>query len=107
MLAVLRGEHRMLRVILMRRRDIDRLDRRVGAQFLDGFVAFGGKIRGKPPPRLGPGIRRSHQRHARIAGKSRQHHGECAAEAGHTQTELAFGCVAQRSARLDKIADIQ
>ena len=36
MLAVPGGEHRMTGVILMRRRHIDRLDRRIGAQFLDG-----------------------------------------------------------------------
>ena len=37
MLAVPRGEHRVLGVKLMRRRHIDDLDRRVGAQLLDGL----------------------------------------------------------------------
>ena len=103
MLAVPGGEHRVADVILMRGRDIDRLDPRVGAQLLDRGIARGGEIRGKARPGLGAGIRRRHQRHARIGGKGRQHQGKGAAEAGDTQTKPAFGSVAQGSARLDNV----
>ena len=47
MLAVIRGEHGMARVILMRRCNIDFLDRRVGAQLLDTPIRVGREIRSK------------------------------------------------------------
>src|SRR5664279_3041538 len=95
MLAALGGEHRMARVMLMWRRNIDRFYSRVGAEFLDGGIAFSGEIRGKAQPRLGARIRPGYQRDARIGGQSRQHDGERAAKAGHTQTEFTFVQVAQ------------
>jgi hypothetical protein len=107
MLAVPGGEHRVAGVILMRRRHVDRLDRRVGAQLLDRRVAHGGEIRGEARPRLSAAIGRGHQRHPRIAHEGRQHQAEGAAEAGDAQTELAFDSVAQGSVRLDNIADVQ
>ena len=45
MFAVLCRKRRVLRVVLMRGRDIDRLDVRIGAQRLDGCVSSGAKIR--------------------------------------------------------------
>ena len=105
MLAVLRAKHGVLGVILMRRRHINRFYRRVGAQFLDRRVTFGAEVRGKALARLRPRIRRRHQLDARIARKCRQHHGKCAAQAGHAETELAFARLAQRTVYLDKIAE--
>ena len=104
MLAVLGGEHRMTRVILMRRRHIDGLDRRIGAQLLDRLVGLGGEIGGKTRPRLGARIGRRDQRNARIARERRQHHGEGAAEAGDAEPQFAFR-VRSRFPRLDSLPD--
>ena len=96
MFAVLRGKRRVLRVVLMRRRDIDRLDGRIGAQLLDGCVTSGGEVRGETLPRLGARVRGRHQRDARIAGKCRQHHAKCAAKTGHAKTQLTFADAGHR-----------
>ena len=90
MFAVLRRKRRVLRVVLMRGRDINRLDVRIGAQRLDGCVTSGGKLLGKTLPGFGPRVRGRHQRDARISGKCRQHHAKCAAKTRYTKTELTF-----------------
>ena len=69
-LAVLRGENRVARVMLMRRRDIDDLDRRIGAKVFDRFVGPGRKILRKAAARLGARVGRGDQLDARIGETS-------------------------------------
>jgi hypothetical protein len=104
-LAVLRCKNGMARVKLMRRRNINRLDTWIRAQFLDRFIRFGLEISGKPRPRFRPRIRRGNQGDPRIARQSRQHHGEGAPKARHSQTHLALRI--HDPLRLDKDTDIQ
>ena len=106
MLAVARRERRMLRMKLVRRCHVDRIDRRIGAQLLHGLVALAAEVRGKSLPRLRARIGRRHERHARIRGKCRQHHGKCAAQAGHAEAELAVIGRAHRMVYLDKAGRI-
>jgi hypothetical protein len=89
-LAVPRRKNGMRRVILMRGRHIDDLDRRIGAQFFNRLVRPGGEIRRKTRPRLRARIGGRDQRDARVLGECRQHHGECTAKPRDTQTQLAL-----------------
>ena len=65
---------------------------------LDRVVGLGGEISREALPRLGARVGGRHQRDPWIADKCRQHHGKCAAEAGHAEPELAFALPDSRSA---------
>ena len=90
MLAVLRGENRVTGVMLVRRRDVDDLDRRIGAKVFDRLVGPGRKILRKAAARLGSRISRGDQFDARIAER-RQHHAERTAEACNADAQSSHG----------------
>ena len=89
-LAVLRRKDRVLRVVLVRRRHIDDLDRRIGAKLLDRVVGLRRKVRREARPRLGARIGGGDQRDARIGHEGRQHDGERAAEPRDADPQLAL-----------------
>ena len=89
-LAALRRKDRVLRVVLMRRRHIDDLDRRIGAQGFDRVVGLRRKVRREACPRLGARIGRRDQRDTRVGREGRQHDGEGAPEPGDADPQLAL-----------------
>ncbi len=87
-LAIARRKDRMRGVKLMRRRNVDDLDIRIGAKLLDRVVGPGGKILREAPPRFGSRISRANQRNTRVGRECRQHHGERAAEPRDADAQL-------------------
>ena len=92
MLAGRRGQRRVRRMELVRRRDIDRIDFSVRAQLLERCKGGRGKLLGKSPARFRARIGRGDQRHALILPEGRQHHHEGAAEPGHAEAEPLALC---------------
>ena len=92
MLAVCRGEPRVLGMVLMRARDIDDLDLRVGAERVDGFVGRATEVRLETLPRLRPRIGGGDHGDPWVLLQRRQHDGEGAAEAGDTHADAAGCC---------------
>ena len=80
----------MLAMELMRRRDIDRVDGRIGAERRDRVVGLCGEILGEALARLGARVGGGNEPHRRVAGKCRQHHRKGAAKPGDAETEMAF-----------------
>ena len=78
-------------VHLMGCRDIDRIDRWIVAQRLDGVVGRRAEIRLEPPAGLRPQIGRGDQRDPRIGREGRQHQRERAAEPCNSETDGANG----------------
>ena len=97
-------EQRMLRMKLMRRRNIYRIDGGIGAKFLGRGIGSAGEIRDKALPRCLPRIGRRDQGQATIAGKCRKHQAESAAEADNAELQCRPANAAQGPLRLDKIA---
>ena len=89
MLAVRGRQGDVLRVELMRRRHIDRVDAGVGAQLLDRLIGAAAEIRREPrraPPARGSAARR--ERDARVGHEGRQHEREGAPETGDAQAQV-------------------
>jgi hypothetical protein len=84
------GQDRVPDVMLVRRRHVDDLDRRIGAERLDGLVGVGGEVRREPRARLGPRVGRRHQGDPRIGRECRQHDRERAAEPHDPDPQLAL-----------------
>ncbi len=103
MLAVLRGEGCVARVMLVRRRHIDDLDRRIGAEFLDAPIGFRREFGGEARPRLRPRVGGSDQFHMGVAHESRQHHRKGAAKPRNAEAQLAFRPV--HCSQLDSIPE--
>ena len=94
--AVAGREQRMLRMKLMWRCNIDRVDSGIGAEFLGRGVGFAAKIRDKALPRRLPRVGGGHHGHATVAGKRRQHQAEGPAETDNAQFDGAIAAVVQR-----------
>ena len=89
-LAMLGSENRVARVMLMRRRDVNDLDRRIGAKVFDRFVGPGRKILRKAAARLCARVSRGDQLDARIA-KRRQHHAERTPQTRNADAQSSHG----------------
>jgi hypothetical protein len=73
MLAGAGGCHRVLAMELVRARDIDRIDRRIGAQRIDCLMRPHAEIGLEAMPGFRPRIGGAGERDARIADERRQH----------------------------------
>ena len=85
---------RMLAMELMRRRDIDRVDGRIGAERRDRVIGVCGKFLGEALAGLRAGVGGGNEPHRRVARKCRQHHRKRAAKPGDAETERS--CINHR-----------
>ena len=89
-LAASHREDRVLRMVLMRRRHVDDLDRRIGTKGFDRVVGLRRKVRREACPRLGARVGCRDQRDARVGHEGRQHDGEGAAKSRDADPQPAL-----------------
>ena len=90
------GKDRVLTVELVRRGHVDGVDGRVDAQIRDRLVGHRRELLGEPLAGLVARIRRSHQRHRRVARKCLQHRRKGAAQSGDAHTQWSDSRVSHR-----------
>jgi hypothetical protein len=94
-LAVARGENRVLGVQSVRRRDVNDVDAGIAAQRVDRRVRARAELGDEPIARLGARVGSRRQPNARVADERRQHQRERAPEAGHAPAQNGPPCRAR------------
>ena len=86
MLARGKGKTRMLRMELVRRRNVQHFERRIGAQLFHRRIGTTAKVALELRARLGARVGRGDQRDARVGRERGRHQRERASEAGDADT---------------------
>ena len=79
----------MIGMELVRRRDVNRVDRRIGAHFRDAVTGGAAEIGLEPGARLGARVDRRHDVEPRVQGKGRQHHREPPSQPGDAEFQFS------------------